>query len=416
MAEQHAQCDGAVIARMLDAEAEDVVQDVFLKVHRARAAFRPRAKFTTWLFTICRNTCFNVLRDGRGKARLGVRKVDKKGRVLVGFRERHAPFIADMLRCEVLAEPVDALIAEAGEIDALVANLSINAPSTPAIEVTGFWFLPESTGWTPPDDLVAFLDDCSRFVVGHALSANSSGALVRDAFESAVNAGVLDRSLLDQLEDDLRQLKPMKGVFSRDYVKKLDGPNKKAAANKKELAEALRADIRRFKEENDLDRMVMIWCGSTEIFLRPGPVHATLESFERGMEENDPAIAPSMLYAYAALMEGVPYANGAPNLSADIPALVAREVFIRLKVVRRGAWLFTLVTAFCLAISAFYEFIEWWVAVASGESADAFLSLQGYVWDTQADMWTALVGAVSALVLLGRWHDRQLESAGYLDD
>jgi myo-inositol-1-phosphate synthase len=101
----------------------------------------------------------------------------------------------------------------------------------------------------------------------------------------------------------------------------------KSGAHKRELAEQLREDIRRFKAEQGCDRLVMVWCGSTEIFLRPGPQHETLDAFERAMEENDEAIAPSMLYAYAAIMEGVPYANGAPNLSGDIRALeeLARE-------------------------------------------------------------------------------------------
>ena len=147
-----------------------------------------------------------------------------------------------------------------------------------------------------------------------------------DAFKSAVNAGVLERSHLDPIEGFLSGIKPMPAVFDVQYVKKLDGPNKKQAPNKRELAEALREDIRRFREENDCARMVMIWCGSTEIFLRPGPTHQTLESFEKAMEENDASIAPSMLYAYAALMEGVPYANGAPNLSGDIPALEALAI------------------------------------------------------------------------------------------
>ncbi len=119
---------------------------------------------------------------------------------------------------------------------------------------------------------------------------------------------------------------PCRRFSSPEYVKKLNGPNKKTASNKRELAEALRADIRHFREENGCDRMVMVWCGSTEIFLRPGPTHETLEAFEKAMEENDPSIAPSMLYAYAALMEGVPYANGAPNLSGDIPALEALAI------------------------------------------------------------------------------------------
>ena len=144
-----------------------------------------------------------------------------------------------------------------------------------------------------------------------------------NAYESAVKSGVLERTHLDPIADFLKGIKPMPAAFDSAYVKLLDGPNKKVAANKRELAEAIREDIRRFKSENDLARMVMVWCGSTEIFLRPGATHQTLEAFEKAMEENDRSIAPSMLYAYAALMEGVPYANGAPNLSGDIPVLEA---------------------------------------------------------------------------------------------
>jgi myo-inositol-1-phosphate synthase len=143
-----------------------------------------------------------------------------------------------------------------------------------------------------------------------------------DGYASAVNAGVLDRhEHLEPIKDFLSSIQPMPAAFSTDYVKKLEGPNVKKAANKRELAEALRQDIRDFKEKNGCDRLVMVWCGSTEIFLRPGAQHETLEAFEAAMAADDPAIAPSMLYAYAALMEGVPYANGAPNLSADFPAL-----------------------------------------------------------------------------------------------
>ncbi len=142
-----------------------------------------------------------------------------------------------------------------------------------------------------------------------------------DGYESALNAGVLERHHLDPMEDFLRSVKPMPAVFDKEYVRRLDGPNVKKGENKFDLARQLREDIRRFKEENGCERLVMVWCGSTEIFLRTGAVHATLEAFEQGMRDNDPAIAPSMLYAYAAIMEGVPYANGAPNLSADIPAL-----------------------------------------------------------------------------------------------
>ncbi len=142
-----------------------------------------------------------------------------------------------------------------------------------------------------------------------------------DGYESALEAGVLERHHLDAMEDFLRSVKPMPAVFDKEYVRRLDGPNVKSGANKFELAQQLRDDIRRFRDENDCDRLVMIWCGSTEIFLRVGSAHETLESFEAAMKADDPAIAPSMIYAYAAIMEGVPYANGAPNLSADVPAL-----------------------------------------------------------------------------------------------
>jgi len=142
-----------------------------------------------------------------------------------------------------------------------------------------------------------------------------------DGYQSALKAGVLHKERhLDPIKDFLSSIKPMPAVFDPAYVKKLDGPNKKKAANKKELAEAIREDIRRFKAENGCDRLVMVWCGSTEIYVEPSAVHEDLAAFEKGLLANDPAIAPSQLYAYAALMEGIPYANGAPNLSADFPA------------------------------------------------------------------------------------------------
>ena len=142
-----------------------------------------------------------------------------------------------------------------------------------------------------------------------------------DGYTSALNAGVLQKEKhLDPIKDFLSAIKPMSAAFDTYYVKKLDGTNKKSGT-KMEQAEEIRADIRRFKEENGCERLVMVWCASTEVFLRPGAVHETLESFEQAMRDDDPGIAPSMLYAYAALMEGVPYANGAPNLSADVTAL-----------------------------------------------------------------------------------------------
>lgn len=143
-----------------------------------------------------------------------------------------------------------------------------------------------------------------------------------NGYESAINAGVLDRhEHLDPIRDFLESIRPMKAAFDPEYVKKLNGTHVKSGTTKRDLAEQIRADIRAFREEHGVDRCVMIWCGSTEVFLRAGPQHETLEAFEKAMEDNDPAIAPSMLYAYAAIMEGIPYANGAPNLSADFPAL-----------------------------------------------------------------------------------------------
>jgi myo-inositol-1-phosphate synthase len=144
-----------------------------------------------------------------------------------------------------------------------------------------------------------------------------------DGYESALEAGVLERHHLDPIEDFLRSIRPMPAVFDKEYVRRLDGPNVKEGANKFDLARQLREDIRTFASTNNCDRMVMIWCGSTEIFLRSGKAHATIEAFEEAMKANDHEIAPSMIYAYAAIMEGVPFANGAPNLSADTPALEA---------------------------------------------------------------------------------------------
>jgi myo-inositol-1-phosphate synthase len=143
-----------------------------------------------------------------------------------------------------------------------------------------------------------------------------------DALKSAQTCGVLREGDLRQVSDFLSTIQPMPAVFSSDYVKKLDGPNVKKGKNKGELAEQLREDIRKFKAEKQCDRLVMVWCASTEVFLSPGPVHESIEAFEKGLEEDDPGIAPSMIYAYASIMEGVPFANGAPNLTADIPALL----------------------------------------------------------------------------------------------
>ncbi len=142
-----------------------------------------------------------------------------------------------------------------------------------------------------------------------------------DAFDAALRADVLKNGELAPLEDFLRTIQPMTAAFDRAYVKRLDGPNVKQGGTKKDLAEALREDIRRRMDETGANRAVMVWCGSTEVYTRPSACHATPEAFEQGLLDNDPAISPSQLYAYAAIQEGVPYANGAPNLSADTPAL-----------------------------------------------------------------------------------------------
>jgi myo-inositol-1-phosphate synthase len=143
-----------------------------------------------------------------------------------------------------------------------------------------------------------------------------------NCYEAAKTAGVLEASLLDQVKDELSAVVPMPAVFDRQYVKRLDGPNLKKGRNKKDLAEQLVDDMRRFKAEHRLDRLVLIWCGSTEIFLQPTAAHQSLAAFETALEASDPSIPSSMVYAYAAIREGIPYANAAPNLSADVPALL----------------------------------------------------------------------------------------------
>jgi myo-inositol-1-phosphate synthase len=143
-----------------------------------------------------------------------------------------------------------------------------------------------------------------------------------NAYESCLHCGVLNKwEHVEPIKDFLQGIKPMPAVFDQYYVKRLEGTNVKAAASKKDLAEALRKDIRDFKAKQGCDRLVMVWCASTEIFITPGPAHQSLAAFEKAMAANDPTIAPSMLYAYAAVMEGVPFANGAPNLTCDFPAI-----------------------------------------------------------------------------------------------
>ncbi len=142
-----------------------------------------------------------------------------------------------------------------------------------------------------------------------------------DAYQSALHAGVIEKELVNQLKPELEAIKPMKGVFDRRYVKRLDGHHIKQGPNKWELAQQLIDEIDRFKAANGLSRLVMVWCGSTEIFIQPSVVHSSLECFEAGLKNNDENIPSSMVYAYAALKSGIPYANGAPNLTVDVEAL-----------------------------------------------------------------------------------------------
>ena len=143
-----------------------------------------------------------------------------------------------------------------------------------------------------------------------------------NCYEAACTAGVLETKLLDQVKDELSAIKPWPAVFDRQYVKRLDGPNVKKGKTKKDLAAQVIDDMRKFKAQHKLDRLVMVWCGSTEVFLKESAAHQSVAAFEKALEANDPSIPSSMIYAYAAIKEGIPYANAAPNLSADIPALL----------------------------------------------------------------------------------------------
>lgn len=144
-----------------------------------------------------------------------------------------------------------------------------------------------------------------------------------NAYESALKAGVLDRHThLDPIAETLKQIEPMPAAFDQRYVKRLQGTNVIPGTSKREWADALRADIRRFRSENDCERLAVVWCGSTEIFIKPGEIHQSLEAFEAAIDADDPGVSPSMLYAYAAISEDVPFANGAPNLTVDFPAML----------------------------------------------------------------------------------------------
>jgi len=142
-----------------------------------------------------------------------------------------------------------------------------------------------------------------------------------NAYEAALKAGVLDNRLVEQLKDFLEKIQPMPAAFEQTWVKRLHPNNLKTGKTKMDLAEQIMEDIRQFKKRTGADRLIIIWCASTELFTQPHPVHETLEAFEEGLRNSAPDIPPSMIYAYAALKLGVPYANGAPHLTVDIPAL-----------------------------------------------------------------------------------------------
>jgi myo-inositol-1-phosphate synthase len=143
-----------------------------------------------------------------------------------------------------------------------------------------------------------------------------------NVFEAAMKAKVLEPMMLHAVRAELEAIQPMKAVFDRSYISNLDGTHVKEAATKADLAKMVMDDIENFRDANDCSRVVIVWCGSTEKYLEPSAVHETIESFEEGLANNDPAIAPSMIYAYAAIRLGVPFMNGAPNLTCDIPALI----------------------------------------------------------------------------------------------
>ncbi len=142
-----------------------------------------------------------------------------------------------------------------------------------------------------------------------------------NCYETAIKAGVLPEESLKSVKSELSSIRPMSAVFQKDFVKRLDGPNVKHAKTKMHLAEAIIKDIENSKKKDKLDRAVMVWCGSTEVYSKPTKTHETLASLEKGLKNNSKDIPPSMIYAYAALMTGTPYANGAPNLSVDVPAM-----------------------------------------------------------------------------------------------
>ena len=171
-----------------------------------------------------------------------------------------------------------------------------------------------SPRFTPIKELVPLADPTALVFGGWDI-------FPENAYQTACEAGVLPAEMLAQVRRELECITPWPGVFEQDYVRNLHGTHIKSAPTKMHLAEAVMRDIEAFMGSHGLRRAVMIWCGSTEVYMEVGPVHATLEAFEKGLKENAKEISPSMIYAYAAIASGIPFANGAPNLAVDIPAL-----------------------------------------------------------------------------------------------
>ena len=214
-----------------------------------------------------------------------------------------------------------------------------------------------------------------------------------NVYESALNAKVLELPLLHSVKAELESVKPMKAVFDQSYVANLDGVNVKKAATKYELAMELIADMEQFKILNNCSRLVMVWCGSTEKYIEQTAVHNSIQSFEQGLRDNDEQIAPSMIYAYAALKIGVPFANGAPNLTCDIPALIelAKETNTPIcgKDFKTGQTLMKTIVAPGLHARA--------LGVSGWFSTNILGNRDGYVLDNPANFKTKEVSKLSVL-------------------
>jgi myo-inositol-1-phosphate synthase len=174
----------------------------------------------------------------------------------------------------------------------------------------------------PGEDRVSLIRDAVPLAGIDQLVFGAWDPVADTAYDAAVRCGVLDRlTHIEPIAGELKGIEPMPAAFDQNYVRRLDGPNVKPGGSKRDLAEALRKDIREFRAAHSCDRLVVIWCSSTETFLEPGPAHEDLDALEAAIDANDNSVPPSMLYAYAALKEGVPFINGAPNLTIDVPAM-----------------------------------------------------------------------------------------------